>query len=68
MFAIRMGLELGYEEIVVAGVPFDDSGHCYDDVKTSFNIEKTLEAWKEVKEITGDKVKFISGNLVTIFK
>ena len=29
-YATRIGAELGYDKIVLAGVPFDDTGHFYD--------------------------------------
>jgi len=71
MYAACVGLHLGYEKIVIAGVPFDDSGHFYDppgdEFKTRFHYEKKEKTWLEVKEMAGDKIRVVSGNLIPCF-
>jgi hypothetical protein len=69
MYAVCVGLHLGYKKIIVAGIPFDTSGHFYDPptLKSNFDFNSKQKLWEEVKGMSGDKVRFISGNLVHIF-
>lgn len=67
--AIYVGLALGYEEIVLCGIPLDDSGHYFDPpwIKTNFVREigirnGEIKYWANAKEhIFQDKVRSISG-------
>ncbi len=71
MYAVCLGLHLGYDKIVVAGMPFDFSGTFYSspEIKTRFDMKKTkrIRLWNEVKEMAGDRVRFVSGDLVPFF-
>jgi len=76
MYAARIGAELGYDKIILAGVPFDDTGHFYDpplnrDVKasyTKFNYWGTSQKdWERLRNKFDGKIKAVSGNLVKCF-
>ena len=71
MYAACVGLHLGYDKIVMAGMPFDKSGHFYDppgyDFRTNFNYERKEKTWREVKDLAGDRIRVVSGNLVSCF-
>ena len=64
LLACMIGLALGYERIILAGVPLDDSGHFFDipDVRTSFNALNIQLEWKDAdqKYLKG-RVKSLSG-------
>jgi len=70
--AIYVGLELGYDEIIVCGVPLDNSGHYFDPswVRTNFENEipnkkrhgaDQIRFWSSAAEKWGGKVKSMSG-------
>jgi len=67
--AVYTGLALGFDEIVLCGVPLDDKGHFYDppDVKTNFtNVvpdrDGELRFWRDAKQRFFDgKVTSMSG-------
>ena len=72
--AVLVGLEMGYERILLAGVPLDDSGHYFDpsDIHTNRfhqdykHQERDLMYWKSaMKEFKG-RVKSLSGNTRTL--
>ena len=64
LLACMIGLALGYDKIILAGVPLDDSGHFFDipDVRTSFNALNIQLEWKDAdqKYLKG-RVKSLSG-------
>lgn len=70
--ATYLALALGYEEIVVAGVPLDDSGHYFDApwVKTNFSREVPERPggpryWRQAQQKVWDgKVKVLSGRML----
>jgi hypothetical protein len=60
-----IGLALGYDKIILAGVPLDDSGHFFDipDVRTSFNALNIKLEWQEADRFyLKGRVKSLSGN------
>ena len=67
--AVYTALALGYDEVILAGVPLDDSGHYFDPpwVKTNFTQEvKETESgpryWEmAAKKVFDGKVKSLSG-------
>jgi hypothetical protein len=71
MYAACVGLHLGYDKIIIVGVPFDDSGHFYDPPGNTTNFEyknpTVKKIWMELKEMAGDKIRFVSGNFVSDF-
>lgn len=73
MYAICVGLHLGYDKIILAGLPFDTSGHFYDPPGNEFETNYTCsndrakQTWQEVKDMAGDKIRAVSGNLVSCF-
>lgn len=71
MYAACVGLHLGYDKIVVTGVPFDRTGHFYDppEFETNFAYEnKTIKSiWMELRDMAEDRIRFVSGNLVADF-
>lgn len=63
--AVRVGLILGYERIVLAGVPLDSTGHyfsppCYSE--TDYNLEDDLNHWRKSAVEWQGKVKSLSGH------
>ena len=72
MYAPYIGLlHLGYDKIILAGVPFDNSGHFYDRLPTNYGdkIKDTVasQGWTKLNEKAEGKIKAISGNLVRYF-
>lgn len=67
--AVYTGLALGYEEIILAGVPLDNGGHYFDPpwVRTNFENEVPtrdgqLRYWKVAKtQVFDGRVKSLSG-------
>jgi hypothetical protein len=62
--AIYTGLALGYDSIVLAGVPLDDEGHFYDPpwVRSNFIAAGQDRAWVNARnKIFNGKVKSLSG-------
>lgn len=68
LFAARVGAALGYDEIVMAGVPMDSSGHFYDPpgYDGGSDYSGTAERWRKYAPILREKVKVVSGNLVNL--
>ena len=65
LFACMIGLALGYDRIIVAGVPLDDAGHFFDppDMRTSFNALNIKMEWQETERFyLKGRVKSLSGN------
>lgn len=68
--AIYTGLALGYDQITVAGVPLDDSGHYFDPPwkKTNFTKEVPIrdgevKYWQfSINQIFNGKVRSLSNN------
>jgi len=60
--AIHRGLDLGYTEIIVCGVPVDNSGHYFDPpwIETNYDKEKDHLHYCHAPEFEG-KVYFMSG-------
>jgi len=65
MAAALVGLMLGYEHVILAGVPMDGSGHYYD--PPEFRNPGPLranhqEAWLKAADLFAGRVKSLSGN------
>jgi hypothetical protein len=72
MYAVCVALHLGYEKIILAGIPFDDSGYFYTPFTTrhgkTYNyVYPATKQWEDVKKMAGDRVRAISGNLTECF-
>lgn len=66
LYACFIGLMLGYTEIVLAGIPMDNSGHYFDPPwtqQTGFSDDHATKlSWEWAKvEIFGDRVRSLSG-------
>lgn len=68
--AVLCGLKMGYEQIVICGIPLDDEGHCYDPPdKRDTNFTRQvpmrnngLKYWKQYAEqVFEGRVKSYSG-------
>lgn len=67
--AVLTGLGLGYEEIILAGIPLDDSGHYFDppNTRTKFTQEVPtlngeLKHWADAeRNLFKGRVKSLSG-------
>lgn len=67
--ACYTAIALGYERIVLAGVPCDNNGHYFDPPFIKTNYEPNLRYWKNAfKYIFKGKVSAMSGNLHDIEK
>ncbi len=53
LLATLVGLALGYNKIILAGVPLDKSGHFYDppDVQTAFNASSIKAEWIKAAQL-----------------
>lgn len=62
--AVFTALGLGYDRIILCGVPLDDSGHYFDPpwVKTNFARDATVRHWKLLAPKFEGRVKSMSGN------
>ncbi len=80
MYAAGIGLHLGYDKIILAGIPFDDSGHFYDPPISSRVYQESYrvrvkhrycwpasKTWDKFRDKAGDRVRAVSGNLVKCF-
>jgi hypothetical protein len=80
MYAVHVALHLGYEKIVLAGIPFDDTGHFYDPPQDHplfirhvyrhhehHYARHAEKAWIKVNEKANNRVRAISGNLIDCF-
>jgi hypothetical protein len=65
LLAVMVGLALGYEKIILAGVPMDGGGHLYDPPGTESTqfTQDWLEAeWKQISAVYfNDRVRSLSG-------
>ena len=60
--AVYTGIALGYDQIILAGVPIDGSGHYFDPTWKQTNYEPQARYWKNAKQTIFDgKVKSLSG-------
>jgi hypothetical protein len=63
LFGVRVGLALGYEEVLLCGVPLDDSGRFYDapwDKGVDLNVA-TMDEWEQYMPALQGRVKSMSG-------
>lgn len=62
--AVFTALGLGYEKVILCGVPLDDSGHYFDPpwVKTNFARDATVRHWKLLAPKFEGRVRSMSGN------
>lgn len=63
--AIYVGLELGYDEIIVCGVPLDNNGHYFDAPWIRTNFENEIPTKKRPG---ADQIRFWSRAKETVFK
>lgn len=63
LFAVRVALHLGYERVVLVGVPLDASGHVFDPPEKTmghdFNNDSARAAWDDPQ--IKDRVRSYSG-------
>ncbi len=71
--ATYTALALGYESIVLCGVPLDDCGHYFDppDVRTTFTAQVSsnngeLQYWSASTAVFDDKVRSMSGRTAAL--
>lgn len=70
--ACLVALALGYDEIVLCGVPGDDSGHFYPahnrrGQKTNRDFGEYDAAYKQIKLFSGGRIRSMSGKTKDIF-
>lgn len=64
ILAPLIGLALGYDEIILAGVPLDGGGHFYDKPGTTLNIFNSQHIkyeWEKAKPYFAGRVTSLSG-------
>jgi len=63
MFAVEVAVALGYDEITLAGIPLDDSGHFYSPRNKwdNFHTPSLHKIWETRKPFWHGKVKSMSG-------
>jgi len=64
-----IGLAMGYDSIVLAGCPADNSGHFYPDarfvpgaLRIDYGDREHKDAWMLIKDLSNGRVKSLSGN------
>jgi len=65
LFAAFIGLMLGYDEIVLAGIPMDNTGHYFDApwYRTDNEDRAVNSVWRQARDnIFAGRVKSLSGN------
>ena len=65
LFAVFIGLMLGYSEIVLGGVPMTDDGHFFDApwYRSDFQDKAISFVWRQARDnIFAGRVKSLSGN------
>lgn len=80
MYGAVVGLHLGYDKIILAGVPFDGTGHFYDAPvesklyrsgfcsNTPYKYNWPFKgSWDKLRDKAGDRIRAVSGNLVDCF-
>jgi len=67
--AVKTAFALGYDRVVICGMPLDDKGHYFDPpcVTTNYNNNSTLDDWVKYAVDCKEKVTVMSGNLKEIF-
>lgn len=64
LFATGVAAHIGYEKIILCGVPLDEGGHFYDPPgydKYKYLYDHCVYEWKEGIQQWGDKVRSMSG-------
>lgn len=60
--AVYVGLGMGYDKIILAGVPIDGTGHYFEPEWKKTNYEKMMRYWDNAnKHVFDGKVKSLSG-------
>ena len=70
-YGVAVGCHLCYEKIILAGLPYDDSGYFYTSpkegqTKYKYNYPNN-KAWNNLQDKFGNKIRAVSGNLVECF-
>lgn len=60
-FAARVGLELEYDEIVLAGCPHDEPGHFFNPDGPSYLERNGPSNWHEIAAMAGGRIRSMSG-------
>lgn len=69
-YGTAVGCHLGYEKIILAGMPYDDSGHFHESpaYKTPYEYKyPNNKAWDNIRDKFGSKIRVVSGNLIKCF-
>jgi hypothetical protein len=65
LFGVMLALALGYDRIILAGIPMDDQGHFYDPpwlTDGCFKSDFVRSEWRRISQIYFDgRVKSLSG-------
>jgi hypothetical protein len=75
MFAVKIALAMGFEKIIICGVPVDGSGHYFDPLNvndndsTTFTGSAQIAEWREMasRKIAGARVRSMSGRSQAAF-
>ena len=59
--AVYVGLGMGYDEIILCGIPMDGSGHYFDPPSKTTNYVSGMRFWQNLPKISRN-VKSMSGN------
>jgi hypothetical protein len=70
-FGLIIGLLMGYENIILAGMPQDSSGYFYNpNMGTYFHHDAYIEEWERLREavpMVNERVRSLSGNTKKMF-
>ena len=70
-YGVAIGCHLGYEKVILAGMPYDDSGYFYTSptgIQTPYKYNYPEDkAWNNLQDRFGNKIRAVSGDLVRCF-
>lgn len=61
LYGVRIALLLGYDQIVLAGIPNDATGHFYEDPRTARSMVTSAAVWKRFAPEMAGRVTSLSG-------
>ncbi len=73
MYGSYIGLRMGFDKIILVGIPFDDSGHFWQRPQTERTRSRfsyswpAKKSWDKLRDDCDDKIRAVSGSLIECF-
>lgn len=61
LYGVRIALMLGYEEVLLAGMPVDGTGHFYEDPRVAHIGFESRPQWERFAKVFAGRVRSLSG-------